>query len=98
MMSGKDLNFLSPPEDCRVLLVLRWDSGSLMAERKTVNCLITKMLPAAPTGCVTKLHQVLISPSPTRHARSDKVTAQSDSLVTWKKTFIQGATLISYTT
>lgn len=56
-----------------------------MVESKSVNYLITKLLPAAPTGSVMKPHQLLISLSPLEHARSDKVTAWSDSLLTWKK-------------
>lgn len=75
MMSSEDLNFASHPKGCRVLLGLRWDRVSLMVERKSVNYLITKLLPAAPTVSMMKSHQLLISPSPDEHARSDKVTA-----------------------
>jgi len=74
-MSSEDLNFPSQPKGCKVLFRLRWDRASLMVERKSANYLITKLLPAAPTISVMKSHQLLISPSPVEHARSDKVTA-----------------------
>lgn len=98
MMSSEDLDFPSHPKGCRVLSGLQWDRVSLMVERKTVNYLITKLLPVLPTVSVMKSHPLLISPSPVEHARSDEVTACSDSLVTWKKGFIQVATFINYTT